>query len=595
MSLQKKNDLIRSHVAVLIFWFIVLFLFTRGFDLKALASSMSYAMIIMTAGALCGVLIWFAVDMSRRDSVSSRKGEHSVRGACVSIGSPPVALVPAHGNPSASLLASRFRWWNEYRKAYPGHADAFLAVFSVMYATPRLPASPVSGGHGGATLIEHSFSVVDTMLQMAPKWSYRGHKNKRGEISFPLLDNTRAEFRFSAGDPILHLAAFAHDIGKVACYKMNPDGSVREVRKNHDIEGAKILRSLPEVMALPWKEQMALLTACEFYHHIGSLPYSTWIDDRARALIELLIAADIATGQREGGAVVDSYEDADLVVPQTPEKTITQPDDEMESEQESMDAHADVHPDRPIPARDADSMHGTALDLAYSVLLEPGRVNGTNASTRIAWKHGEWLYISDARLRAAVATLTGDSIYNVLPHRGNMHAFTLDLMAQLAEKKYLLQDHKGQKFSEKRALYTTVSSVSGKSPVESKFVLVANVKAFPGLENAADCKAAPEIVGCSWGEKAAINKGGSAQTDAAESVDLEIVVSDEVKILLDAAAEMRLPFTEKTIDGVDFLFFEEEFVKQEFPDFCLEDGRFIRKTGGTSGKNFIGLRRAVCV
>lgn len=595
MALQKKNALLRSHLAVLLFWFIALFLFTSGFNLKLLAGSMSYAVIIMVGGFVIGVSIWAAMDMSRRDSLLNKNGAHSVRGALVSIGDPPIAREPARGKASTSLLASRFPWWGSYSKNHPAHAEAFVAVLAVMNVTPRLPASPVLGGHGGATLIDHSLNVVDTMMQMAPKWSYRGHKNKRGEISFPLLDNTKVEFRFPSGDPIVPLAAFAHDIGKMSCYKLNPDGSVREVRKNHDIEGAKIMRSLPEIMALSWKDRMAILTACEFYHHIGALPYSTWIDDRARALIELLIAADIATGQREGGALASEYEDADLVIPGHPQApagdgaTVGEvegdDDDSLPVDQEDTPSPPIVAPSvRQAPAN-AD-LHGTALDLAYSVLLEPGRVNGTNASTRVAWKHGEWLYIGDAKLRAAVASKTGDTSYNVLPHRGNMHTFTLELMAQLAASGFLLQDHEGQKFSEKRALYTTRSSVPGKTLVESKFVLVANVKAFPGLDNAADCKVAPEIVGCSWGETAAINKlvatHSEAIADAADNVD-------EAGILLKAAAEMRLPFVERTVDGKRLVLFEELTVRQEFPGFSLSDVRFIKMAGGKSGKTFIGI------
>lgn len=598
MALQKKNDLLRSHLAVLIFWFIVLFLFARGFDLRLLASSASYAMLLMGGGLIIGVVIWVTIDLLRRDSVLARNSAHSVRGASVSIGDPPSPKEPKRGKVSASMLASRLPWWNEYSKKYPKHAEAFLAVFAVMHETPRLPASPVPGGHGGATLIDHSLNVVKTMMEMAPKWSYRGHRNKRGEISFPLLDNTRTEFRFAPGDPIVPLAAFSHDIGKTACYKMNHDGSVREVRKNHDIEGAKLMRTLPEVMALPWKDRMALLTACEYYHHIGSLPYSTWIDDRARALIELLIAADIATGQREGGVMANEYQDADLVTPQMQaEAAASAPSAEEDYGSELLVAGEDLpvsSGNEPAPIRVTASggdAHGTALDLAYSALLEPGRVNGTNAANRVAWKHGEWLYISDAKLRAAIAKMTGDTDYNMLPHRGNMHAFTLELMAQLAAAGNLLQEHDGQKFSEKRALFTTKSAVPGKTPVENKFILVANVRAFPGLENAADCKAAPQIVGCSWGKTAAINKSSANQVEKTEVGEDDADSVDVTEILLTAADEMRLPFVERAVGEEVFLFFEEEIVRQEFPELDLSDARLMKKAGGKSGKNFIGTRK----
>lgn len=591
MALQKKNALLRAHLIVTLFWFVVLFVATQGFKLDLLAGSLTYAFLVTTGGIASGAALWVAIDMSRRNGVLSQGGEHHLRGANSTIGPVPVAQAPARGKLARSvlqrkaadaMLARRFPWWAKYRSRHPEHAEAFRAILFVMDSVPLLPASPIPGGHGGATLIEHSFNVVDTLMQMAPSWVYRGHKNRKGEISFPLLDTTRAEFRFVADDPILPLTAFAHDIGKLSCYQMAGDGSVLEVRKNHDVEGARILRALPEVMSLSWKDKVALLTACEFYHHLGSIPYSTWIDDRARALIELLIASDIATGQREGGVVVGEYEDADLVAPQ-PEREGGKEEDDA-SGQPSGDAAYDPQgvSGRHEPAT-SDAL-GSPLDIAYSILLEPGRVNGANASTRIAWKHGDWLYISDAKLRGAVASKTGDSGYNSLPHRGNMHAFTLGLMAQLAADGNLLQEHNGRKFSEKRSIYTTRSIVPGKTSLEGRFVIVARTRAFPGLENAADCKTAPEIVGCSWGETAAVDKA----VDRLESAGTRLA-KDVADVLLEAASTMALPYVEKEIDGKVYFLFEEEILKQEYPDASFDGDRLIRRTGGASGKVFIGV------
>lgn len=585
MALQKKNNLIRAHLVVVLFWFVLLFFVSHGFNLKLLAESGAYAMMVAGLGCISGIVLWIAFDVSRKGGILSKSGAHHERGVTSSIGYVPVAWEPARGKVHETILVKRFPWWQAYSRRHPEHAAAMRAALGVMSSNPELPASPVPGGHGGATLIDHSFNVVDTMLEMAPKWVYRGHKNKKGEISFPLLDTTRTEYRFDRDDPILALTALAHDIGKVACYRIEDDGSVTEVRKNHDIEGARILRAIPEVMALPWKDRLALLTACEFYHHLGSIPYSTWIDDRARSLVELLIAADIATGQREGGVMVNDYEDlAEVDIPAL---------------SEDMGNDAGV----PAPAAAVAAAHGSPLDIAYSILLEPGRVNGTNTSVRIAWKHGEWLYINDAKLRNAVAERLGDSDYAKLPHRGNMHPFTLELMAQLAANENLLQEHEGRKYSEKRAIYTTKSAVPGKTPVESKFVVVAKTTAFPGLENAADCKAQPIIVGCSWGETAALNKnmaewefmgkngGAEQEQNRGGKGGNEPAQTDEVGLLIDAAATMKLPHAERTVNGVAYLFFEEGLLKEEFPgaSFCGE--KFIRKTGADSGKLFIGVKK----
>jgi len=579
MALQKKNNLLRAHLVVGVFWFTVLFIAVRGFDLKAFAGRTSFAMMVMFLGVLCGVALWVAVDMSRKNGVLSKSGAHGLRGLNSTIGEIPVAQEPNRGAVREDVFTRRFPWWAAYRDKHPAPARAMRAVLSVMSSNPTLPASPVPGGHGGATLIEHSLNVVDTMLQMAPKWSYRGHKNKKGEISFPLLDNTRIEHRFSPDDPIVPLAAFAHDIGKVTCYRLDGN-SITEVRKNHDIEGAKLLRSLPEIMSLSWKDRMALLAACEFYHHIGSMPHSTWIDDRARSLVELLITADVATGRREGGVVADEHQDnlADI--------SSSEPSPEPSAENNGEAADEDVVASDSLSVASSAAAYGTALDLAYSALLEPGRVNGTNATTRVAWKHGEWLYINDARLRSVVADRTGDSGYNALPHRGNMHTFTLDLMAQLAAGGNLLQEHEGHKFSEKRAIYTTTSAVPGKTPVESRFVIVARVGAFPGLENAADCKVQPVVVRCSWGETAAVNKKG----ECVVIEDNKTFIADN-EFLLEAASSMKVPYVEKSVDGEDYLFFEEDVLRQEFPDRTFDDPAFIRKTGAESGKIFLGMRK----
>lgn len=684
MGLQKKNQLLRAHLVVAVFWFVTLYLVMHGLNLKRMASTMSYSLLVMVGGAICGILVWLMFSAARKQGVLDDGGEHNLRSANCTLGPLPTAKAPQRGRVRDTTISARFPGWVEYQKKHPAHAKAFRAVLAVMEATPKLPAAPVAGGHGGATLIEHSLNVVEMLMKMAPAWSYKGHKNKKGEIAFPLLDTTRVEFRFAKDDPILPLAAFAHDIGKVVCYQLNKDGSVTEVRKNHDIEGARLLRSLPEIMELPWADQVALLISCEYYHHIGSIPYSTWIDDRARALIELLIAADIATGQKEGGVIVGEYEDADVILQQA-EQAQQQPDDAQEpANTPAIPAAAAQAPAAKALATDADAVYGSPYDLAYAVLLESGRVNGGNSLERVAWKHGQWLYINDFKLRNAVSKKTGDSSYNALPHRGQMHSFTLGLMAELSMQGHLLQEFEGRTYSEKRAIFTTQSSVLSKKDkttkaIETQFVIVAKVKAFPGLENAADCKNEPKIVACSWGESAAVNKkGGLAQSaeqgqqtapeasqdkhepeqeqghtipgrgaaagdsaiddgdlplasweipasDATETADTtgdlpfdlptdgdqadapgeaeveaqapegsdEVAQAfssnDEIALLLEAVDSHQLPFVKKEFDGKAYYLFDESILKDLYPGLQLQGDAFIRRSGGKSGKTFVGI------
>lgn len=538
MSLHKKNSLVKSHLIVLGFWFFVLFVIIHGLNFKKLANSMSYSLLVLVGGAICGILIWFILNSARRNFLLEESGAHKVRKANSTLGPLPKGRAPKRGKVNEVRLMTRFKGWSQYQAKHPAHAKAFRAVLAVMEAQPKLPASPVPGGHGDASLIDHSFNVVDTMLEMAPKWVYQGHKNKKGDVSFPLLDSTKVEFRFDKDDPLPILAALAHDIGKITCYQLNSDGTVTEVKKHHDVEGARLLRCIPEVMDLPWEDQMALLIACEYYHHIGSLPYSTWINDRARALIELLIAADIATGQREGGIIIGEYENADIIVQNNKnalsDNKIQQPSQALADPQETSDADATAHQSTinsapqatpaPAPAvapatsAGADTendLQAQVYDLAYTILLQPGRVNGGNTRERIAWKHGQWLYINDFKLRSAVASKTNDKSYEV-SKRGQMHEFTLTLMEVLSQRGQLLQEFEGKTYSAKRAIFNTRSSITNKKTkstdmIETSFVIVAKAKAFPGLENAADCKNAPQVTGCAWGESAAINKKQTAK------------------------------------------------------------------------------------
>jgi len=644
MALQKKNHLIRAHLIVALFWFVVLFFALRGFDIPGFAHSLFFVAAVAGLGAISGVVLWISFDMSRTDSLLRAGGKHRFRGAKSSIGPVPVPVPaykvarPVHAAKGAAVipetfLPRKFAWWAEYQKNHPAHARAMRAVIRLMAQYPGLPASPVPGGHGGASLIDHSVNVVNTMMELAPKWSYRGHKNKKGEITFPLFDVTRIEHRFDHDDPILPLAALAHDVGKVACYELQKDGSVSEVKKNHDIEGARLLRTLPEIMSLPWKERVALLTACEYYHHIGSIPLSSWIDDRARSLIELLIVADIETGRREGGmaALQEQAEERRLPAGR-PDFQATAENLGGAPEQATKNKH------NPALNDSAGSSHGSALDLTYSLLLEPGRVNGSDTTKRIAWKYGDYLYINDAKLRNAVDKRLGSSDYAPLPQRGVMHPWTLELMELLANQGHLLQEVDGKKYSEKRAIFNTVSNVPGKTEVEQKFVIVAQVAAFPGLENTPDCRSKPMIAGPSWGEGSAINKKGGSEDESGGEVgiatgsgdgnpshdldgnhqetnqasgqsspddfDLPYPVTagdvmgkaepgpsstsepefDLESQIRNLAKRMELPHRIQVIDGVKWLFVEEALVSEKWPGIKIDLPRF---KGGGSGVYYL--------
>jgi hypothetical protein len=93
--------------------------------------------------------------------------------------------------------------------------------------------------------------------------------------------------------------AFAHDIGKVACYQFK-DGTVTSFIGGHGERGAALLRRLQSVMELPMEDRDALLLGVEFYHHLSDMPTARWISDRIRSLTALLYVADCDASETEG-------------------------------------------------------------------------------------------------------------------------------------------------------------------------------------------------------------------------------------------------------------------------------------------------------
>lgn len=585
MSIQKENDILKAHTVVLVFWFFVLFVLTGSVSLAVLAKNISLAVAVLVMGLTVGVAAWLFVHLFLLTGLREKLGEHWLRGAKCSMGDIPTPLAPKSKTEKANADLNATPWWQGYEKSYPQYAAALKAVMAVMAANPKTPASPVQGGHGGATLIQHSLNVVKTIRVMAHGWRYEGHRNREGKISFGLIDGTKKNHRFNPADPILPLAAFCHDVGKVLCFNGKVTDTFRVNR--HDVEGVRLLRAIPAIMELPFSDRTALLIAVEFHHHIGELPRPAWLNDRMRSLLELLIAADIATGKNEGrnGGVVRDENDDEGVVYAPPPPPLSQSTDTARSEMSDR-----------LPI----------MVLAKSVLLAPGAINGGNVSTRIAWKYGGWLYINDYRLREAVAAHTQDSGYAALPHRGNMHPFTLELMSSLAKQGHLMMEHDGRVFSPKRAIFNTVSTVKNKEPVENKFIIVASVAAFPGAENVDDCKSQPVVVGCSWGDRAGtvatadaplpqdeINDGDESSevmppsdTDVIDAVDV-VDTSDVAEKLRQSALTMTTPFLQREIGGVPCFLFESDLATHSTGVSSFEGLHDVSVLTGGSGKVYV--------
>ncbi len=526
-----NNPLLSSFVIVTAFWYGVLAIPSRAL-LHEIPLYALKGLWVALVGLFWGVLafvVWLAV--VRANKQHGLKSGDNRRGLSISLGDfPRGAPPPARAACSELFLPEQLSpWFTAYQAAHPAHVALLRAVMEIYLAHPSLPASPVPGGHGGATLMQHSRNVLATILSMAPSWRYDGHKNKKGQIVFPLIDAT---YRFDVTDPLIPIAGLAHDIGKITCYRQRQDGLVEEVRPNHDTEGGKILISLDEFWALPKGDRDTLNLALSFYHHINSLPL--WVDDRTRALTELLITADMRTGMAEGEKnMAAMYEDLDAV----PAWLEGQPD------QEEKQIPAQALPDQATPtdraadaaAVPADENENWAWDQFEALLLEPGRINGNDKALRVGFKHGEWVYVNDAVLRTALAAVLDVPRLTEQAGRGQMSPFTRLLLARLARRGLLYQHHDGRDFSEKSALFKMVMHGTGGKIVQNwGFTMIFRATAFPAIAAMPDCKYPPQILGCGFGEHRAINKSGKPECEEPAEAPAQSIEAANNGIPIDA-------------------------------------------------------------
>jgi len=410
--------------------------------------------------------------------------------------------------------------WDKFQRAFPQHAAALKAVMEVMAAKRSLPASPVPGGHGGRTLMQHSAGVVHWMTKIAPGWVYEGQKNKKGQV---VRAPVNGPHKFTPDDfGLLVLTAFAHDIGKVNCYDLQPDGRVIEVLPEHDTEGAKILRLIPEVMDLPLDDRRSLITAIAYYHHPFMIPEAVWVTDRTRSLMELLIKADHATGRAEGHTLTNYRIDDDDVALTTFAETYKDPDQRIAAAVMAAESNGEGKTifdvadqveeavaqaiasfggdDRMVKAAAEAHKHlDDELDIhesreiavfAEALKKERTQINTKNPNLRMGFKMGSNLYIAENRIRHAISNLSNSSLQAAglfpaqlmddSPKEGTrLNDFTGRLLDALASKEWLVTtvDISGQKgtVNPKNALWkisTKINSKEASTLVGGAFLIV---------------------------------------------------------------------------------------------------------------------------
>ena len=442
----------------------------------------------------------------------------------------PVPIPPVAQPEEAALkdVGIDAKWYLDLREHFPIYANVIDQAYRVMMTKPGIPASP-QGGHGGASLIEHSLHVVDSILSIREDWVYTGLKTKRGNLYRDLVDPDGKPHTFDRDDPILAVAAFVHDIGKVRCYQKT--GSVwEEIRPGHGEIGSEMLRRMSSVRDLPIADRDALILAVCYYHHQSDMPIANWVGDRAYSLTGLLYLADCDASAREGdkdekAEVIASYRSMKAKVVETRETTIEETEQENESleqaDEDDMAASAMAQMAASEPPGAAQEPSGgqtansldtwvsesgeSAIDLFIQAISMPGAVNGKSTDGRFGIKFGAQTYIFEAQMRRRVASMLHDDSINKLK-RGQMHPYTQALLMDLAARGMLMLEHNGMQYTWKRALFKAKTSDRG----EERVVFVIKSTINNGVSRIADAKYAPTITGPLWGEVSASNKRGVA-------------------------------------------------------------------------------------
>lgn len=562
-----RNPLIASVVTVTVLWYIIMYIALHPGGVYGgllslpidMARSTTWVLVGLVIGAVEAaiVLFWF------RGNVVAGLLPGDLRGLKFGIGQVSIARpVPPRVKTEAEdlLPADIYAFFTEYQKNYPQHAALFLALAQTLRYFKKVPASPIKGGHGGATAETHTMNVVREAIAHQASWVYAGHKNSKGKVVHPPAD-PRYVFN-KPYEPLAVLCALAHDIGKVECYKPLPDGSAAEVKARHGEVGGKMLPAYPELWALPKADRDALILCVTYYHYVAGIPL--WVNDRTRALTEFTIMVDIETGKKEGEPNValryaslndgpaDSSELAQM------EAALSKFDESLAASSQAKnrggkggkgaatfrgvgdvvrveDDGFGADPSRakskipPKPVSAASSAASTTPAPLVRPVLPPSSnleeqmftdfsqiVSAPNAfgkaEERIGFKCNGYLHIQDAVLRAKIAALRGEEAEAVT----NQHIAAL--LNRLFAMSVLYCSHGGHSTPATNAFYECESTLKNAKTVALSRCILVQTSLFPFLALIPDAPCAIRVIGLSQ-EEASIVATPEMPDDPVERID----------------------------------------------------------------------------
>ncbi len=618
-----KNSLLKSALFVWFFWWTILFLFTDNEILgkQALFPSLMNGILLSIIACAVGLAIRLAYVYYDIENIKESIEKTNWNGLKSTLGGLPPAKQHQRAK-SFSIPSDLAVWFSQYREKHPQYAAIFEAVLLIYEANP-IPASPIKGGHGGLNLKEHSFNVLREILRASKSFSYVGSMTKSGAIRVGLTDKN---YQFNRLDPAIPLLGFIHDLGKMNCYKLK-NGEVIEIKKNHDVQGSRILTSLPEFIALTrnnqdLKNRLSVIMA--YYHHPVEMPL--WTDDQTRALTELLIIADNAASKKEGGYKADysiemalgSEDNAmsggylEILAEGAAQAAETLESEIAKARLEQMDAIPDDEVVvTPTPASSKSKSKSTVKyirhqsnsktpgfketnvekkyillgESIFKTLKEEITKNSTlmDASNKnsIGFVKKDLYYFHDIAVRKHLQVVLGDSAFT-RDKPGQQNKYSFALLAYLMSKEWLYCIHEGKNYSSKRAYFTIVKRTREDrsiNEVSVKYYFIVNEDAFEDAnirQKIGPTKHVITISGPSWGDGCDFNL-------PPESTDIEVPMDDsdleflskikddgELRPNIPKEAELLATSNEASGDGDGKLTEAQAQAEDDFLSFALD-------------------------
>jgi len=533
-----KSKLLSSYLKVYTFWWVVLFFTADNHPMDYVGRFFKGWAFALVMGVI-GVLTVIAYYKIRHQEKKERIEGSELRGMRLTLGKMPVQ--EKLKRKSGYDVPDEFKqWMDAYKAAHPKHYALLQAGIDILHGNP-VQASPVKGGHGDVNLITHSFNVLREMIKAMPSYQYAGSKNKKGDLVVPLSNR---DYVFDPLDPISPLAAFFHDLGKIVCYQPQKDGSTKEVKDNHDIQGGKLIINIDEFWELSKPDRELLIMTISHYHHPIEMPL--WCDDRTRAVTELLIKVDNEAGKKEGGIIYQSMSSYGAA------------EDGADEDGEIVQVAKDGKVTVTVTEHAAQQMY----DALNRLIAQPNIINGNNKNLRIGFKAGDYVYIQDQLMRTALAEVLEDSSLTAQTHPGLVHPKSIALLNKLSELGYLYRFHNNLEYSAQSALFNIecINPSDGRQLSQWKYTIIIKTEAFSSLAGMEDCPAPPVIIKNTWGETRAINKKKNKETAAQASEETEtkadVSVEDQAaatipEIEVQVVSENVLPADEITLDAAE--------------------------------------------